>query len=135
MDGLVQLGDAGLELVDRVVERLDLAGDGVQFAVAGLALRIDLLLQGVDGDGHLVDVVGGLLDQVLDDAEAPVEGGLEPLHHIEELLDLGLQLDDLLRGGVRGDGHGGENHGEDGDGEETVAKFLSYLHCSPVKNS
>jgi hypothetical protein len=69
----IQLGNAGLQLVDRVVQRLHLAGDGVQLAVARLALRVDLLLQGVDGRGHLVGVVRGLLHQVLQDAEAAIQ--------------------------------------------------------------
>jgi len=129
----IQLGNARLELVEGVVQRLHLAGDGIQLTVARLALRVNLLLQGVDSDGHLVGVVGGLFHQVLQDAEAAIQGGLEPLHHVEQLLHLGLQLDDLLRGRVRGNGRGGQEHGEDSRGEETIAKVVRFQHISPIR--
>ncbi len=40
LDRLIQLGDTRLHFVDRVVQGLHLAGDGVQFAAAGFGLRI-----------------------------------------------------------------------------------------------
>ena len=45
---LVELGDARLQLVHRIVQRLHLPGDGVHLAVDGIALRVQLLLQSVD---------------------------------------------------------------------------------------
>ena len=104
LNRLVELGDARLQLVDRIVQRLHLAGDGIQLAAARFALRVDLLLQSVHGRGHLVGVVRGLLDQVLQHAETGVQGGLEPLHHVQQLLHLRLQLDDLLRAACAGTG-------------------------------
>jgi hypothetical protein len=47
---------------------------------------------------------------------------LETLHHVEELLDLGLQLDNLLGSGARRDGHGSKNQGDGRAGEEAVTK-------------
>ena len=60
--------------------------------LSAVVLLIDLLLQSVDGLAHLVGVIGGLFDQVLQNPETGVEGGLQTLHHVEQLLDLGLQL-------------------------------------------
>jgi hypothetical protein len=63
-----------------------------------------------------------------------VHGGLQALHHVEQLLHLGLQLDDLFRGRVRGHGRGGEKDGQDGySGGEAVAKGFCSLHSSPAK--
>jgi len=102
-------------------------GDGCPLAsepwppgAGGLRLCIDFLLHGVDGDGQLVGVVGGLLDQMLQDAKTSVEGGLEPLHVVKELLDLGLQLDHFLGRGMRGDRRGCESERERCGGEKAV---------------
>jgi hypothetical protein len=67
-----------------------------------------------------------LLDQVLDDAEAVVDRGLEALHHVKELLNLGLQLDDFLGGGVRGYGHGSEEQGDRRGSEKAIAEAGSF---------
>jgi hypothetical protein len=67
-----QVGNARLELIDRVVERLDL---GRELGVAGTALivlRFQRRLQGVDRSHHLVHVVGVLLHQVDQHAHALV---------------------------------------------------------------
>jgi hypothetical protein len=39
---------------------------------------------------------------MLQNSKARVECGLQTLHHIEQLLDLRLQLDDFFGGGMRG---------------------------------
>jgi hypothetical protein len=72
---------------------------------------------------------------VLYHAETRIHGGLESLHHVQKLLHLRLQLDDLLRGGVRGRRRGGQNKGQGCRGQETIAKCTRFLHDSPVKKS
>jgi hypothetical protein len=64
-------------------------------------------LQCIHGEGHFVDRVGILLDQVLEDAHALVVGLLEPGDGLLQLLDLGLELHHVLvdgEGGRRGEG-------------------------------
>ena len=70
-------------------ERIDLAAQAV-------VLLVNLLLQSIHCRAHLVGIVGSLFDEVLQDTEPSVEGGLQALHHVEQLLDLGLQRDDFL---------------------------------------
>ncbi len=65
-------------------------------------LAASCLLQRVHVDGHAVDGVGGLLDEVLEDAHALVVGLLEARDGILQLLDLGLQLDHVLVDGEGG---------------------------------
>ncbi len=117
-DRLIELGDARLELIDGIVQRLHLAGNGVELAAGPFRLRIELLLQRIHRGGHLVGVVGGLLHQVLQHAEACVERRLKTLHHVEQLLHLRLQLDDLFGGRVGRSRRGGENESQGGGGEE-----------------
>ena len=81
--------------------------------------------------GTAVGAVGGLLDQVLDDSEARVEGGLEALHHVEELLDLGLQFHDLFGNGVSASRGEVCQAGDEEDGKDAVAESLSDLHGFP----
>ena len=50
----------------------------------------------VHGGGHLVGFVRRLLRQVLQHAHLRVQRGLQPLHLIQQLLHLRLQLHDLL---------------------------------------
>ncbi len=85
LNRFVELGNAGLELIDGIVEGLHLAGDRIQLAAARFGLRIDLLLQGVNGNRHLVGGVRCLLDLMLQDAEFGVHGGLQSLHHGREV--------------------------------------------------
>ena len=61
---------------------------------------VDLLLQVVHRRAHLLGLVRGLLRQVLQHAKARVQRRLQPLHHVQQLLHLRLQLDDLLRNRV-----------------------------------
>ena len=61
----------------RVVERLNLAGDLIDLAALRILLGLNLLLHGVEVDGHSVDGVGALLDEILHDAHALVVGLLE----------------------------------------------------------
>jgi hypothetical protein len=96
LDRLVELGDARLQFVNGVIERLNLSGGGIDFAAQAVALLVDLLLQSVHRLAHLVGIVSGLFDEVLQDPEPCVEGGLKALHHVEQLLHLGLQGDDFL---------------------------------------
>ena len=110
-----QVVKAGLDLVERVVEGLHLAGELVELGVGGVVLRAHLLLEGVDGDRHLVDRIGALLDEVLEDAHALVVGLLEAGDGGLQFLDLGLELNHILvdgEGGRRGEGKGEESEGE-----------------------
>ena len=61
---------ARLHLVERIVEGLDLAGNRVYLRALGVLSGGKLFLQRVHVDGHAVDGVGGLLDEVLEDAHA-----------------------------------------------------------------
>ena len=94
---------------------------------------VDLLLQRVHGRGHLVGVVRGLLRQALQHAEARVQGRLDALHIVHQLLHLRLQFDDLLRRGVRRHGRGDNNQCGECRRQNTIAKCVSSLHDSPVK--
>ena len=76
----------------------------VQLAADRIVLRGELLLQRGHGRGHLVGVIGRLLGQMLNDAQARVQCRLDALHPVQQLLHLRLQLDDLLRRGARGRG-------------------------------
>jgi len=116
VEDLLHAGHAGLEFVEGVVERLDLAGDLVGFCREGVLAVLHLELHAVDGDGHLVDGVGGLLDEVLENAHALVVGLLEACDGVLELLDLGLELDHVLVDGVSG--QSGETHEEESRGGE-----------------
>jgi hypothetical protein len=42
---------------------------------------------------------------MLEESEPFVQGGLEVLHRVEQLLNLRLQFDDLLGGSMRGERH------------------------------
>ena len=83
------------------------------FPLSAVVLLIDLLLQRVDRLAHLVGVIGGLLHQVLQNPKTGVEGGLQALHHVEQLLHLGLQLDDFLWSRMRAHGSQDKNRGEE----------------------
>jgi hypothetical protein len=107
--GFFQVVEACLDLVERVAEGLHLAGELVELGVGQVVLGADLLLQGVDGDRHLVDRIGALLDEVLEDAHALVVGLLEAGDGGLQFLDLGLELDHVLVGGENG--RGGEGGG------------------------
>ena len=110
---LLQRAEARLDLVDRVVERLDLAGDLVDLAVLRLLLGLHLFLQTVERDGHLVDGVGALLDEVLHDAHALVVGLLQARDRVLQLLNLRLQLHHVFV-----DGEGRRTAEEDGREQE-----------------
>ena len=79
---------AGLQLIDRVIEGLDLGGDGIL-----LVLRAEL--QAVDVDGHLVDGVRCLLYKILEYTHALVIGLLETCDSVLQLLNLRLELDEV----------------------------------------
>jgi hypothetical protein len=79
---LAQLGETDLKLVHGVVERLDLAGDLVDAPGAILLLFVEGSLQLIDRGGYFVGGVGVLLEQILHDAHALVEG----LLHLRHLL-------------------------------------------------
>ncbi len=87
---LAQLGEADLEFVHGVVQRLNLAGDLVDLPGAILLLFVDGGLETVDRGGHFVGGIGVLLEQVLHDAHALVKGLLHLRHLLLQLLDLGL---------------------------------------------
>jgi len=133
LNGLVELSDARLEFVDRVVQRLNLAGCGVDFAAERIVLLVQLLLKGIHGLGHLIGVVSSLLDEVLKDTEFLVEGGLHALHHVEELLNLRLESDDLFRGSVCPDRHEYDDCREDDRSDNrAMAKSECFWHRSPT---
>ena len=50
-------------------------------------------------NGHFIDGVGALLDEVFDDAHALVIGLLQPGDCVLQLLDLGLELHHVFVGG------------------------------------
>jgi hypothetical protein len=107
-------GEARLEFVERVVERLDLTGELVDVRGGISLLFLQGGLQASDGGGHFVDRVGILLDQVFHDAHALVEAALHGGHLLLELLDLSLQLDHLFAG-ARSRGDGQPKRGEQGE--------------------
>ena len=100
LERFVEGRDARLQLVDGIVQRLDLSGDAVHLGGGRVALRFDRLRQGVHRGGHFVHTVGGLLDQMLQNAHALGIGLLHLLQTVLELLHLGLELDHLLGGRV-----------------------------------
>ena len=59
-------------------------------------------MQLVDRGGYFVGGVGVLLEQILHDAHALVEGLLHLGHLLLQLANLGLQFDDFLAGAVGG---------------------------------
>ncbi len=109
---LAQLGEADLELVHGVVQRLNLAGDLVDVPGAILLLFVEGSLQLVDGGGYFVGGVGVLLEQIFHDAHALVEGLLHLGHLLLQLANLGLQFDDFLAGAVGGSDPDGEEQRE-----------------------
>ena len=92
----------------------------------------DLLLQGVHGRAHLLGLVRGLLRQVLQHAKARVQRGLQPLHHVQQLLHLRLQLDHLLRGRVRPHRRRSKNHGKQRRRKKTIANCTSLSAYSSI---
>src|SRR5260370_42003265 len=77
-------------------------------------------MKGVDGDRHLIDRVGALLDEVFHDAHALVVGLLEAGDRVLQLLDLSLQLHHVLidgEGGRAAEESGGEGGGTGGAGK------------------
>ena len=103
LKGLLHCVQPGLDLVERVVERLHLVGDLVELCRWRLpAGCCSAFCKVFDRERHLVDGVGGLLHQIGKDAHALVgrllqvcDGGLQVLH-------LGLQLDHVLVDGEAG---------------------------------
>jgi hypothetical protein len=132
-NGLIEFAHARLELVNGVIQRLHLAGGAVEFAGHGFILRGDFLLQAFDGGGHAIGAVGSLFNEVLDHAKARINRGLEALHHVEKLLHLGLQFDNLLRYGVsahrsqKGDGSH-QDYSEKAGGEKAATKRVCDVH-------
>ena len=79
--GFFESSHAGLDLVERVVQRLDLAGDCIDLGAFRSLLGGELLLQRVHVDGEPVDRVGGLLDEVFEArpcARRSTAGGARP---------------------------------------------------------
>jgi hypothetical protein len=105
LEELLEAGHAGFGLIEGVVEGLNLGGDLVELAGLGIALKLHLALEGVHVEAHAIDGVGGLLDEILEDAHALVVGLSKACNGVLELLDLGHELDHLLADGV---GLGGE---------------------------
>jgi hypothetical protein len=103
---------AGLDLVERVVERLNLAGDLIDLRTLRLLLGLHLLLQCAQIGRHLVDGVGALLDEALQDAHTFVVGLLQTGESILQLLDLGLKLHHIFADGE------GRRGAEDGGSED-----------------
>jgi hypothetical protein len=103
LEELLEAGHAGFGLIEGVVEGLNLGGDLVE--LAGLGIALNLALEGVHVEAHAIDGVGGLLDEILEDAHALVVGLSKACNGVLELLDLGHELDHLLADGV---GLGGE---------------------------
>ena len=87
-------------------------------AVAASICCAELLLQAADGDGHLVDGVGGLLDEVLEDAHALVVGLLEARDGVLELLNWvwSWTMSLLTRVGGEREGGGDDESDEEGEG-------------------
>ena len=99
---LAELGEAHLELVHGVIQRLNLSGNLVDLPGAILLLFVDGSLQPVDGDAHLIGDVGILLEQILHDAHALVKRSRHRGHLLLQLGDLRLQFDEILVDGVGG---------------------------------
>ena len=82
--------------VERIVQRLHLRGYLVHLAAHVVGLLRERPLQVLDRARDLVHVVGGLLDQVLHDAHALVEGLAHLRHLVLQAFHLGLELDHLF---------------------------------------
>jgi hypothetical protein len=59
-------------------------------------LGLHLVVKCIEGDGHLVDGVRALLDEIFHDSHALVVRLLETGNGVLKLLDLGLQLHHVL---------------------------------------
>ena len=97
LQGLVHLIDAGLELVDRVVEVLNLSG---KLAVIILRLVGYLLLQAIHCLGQAIHIVRSHLKRMLHDGHAGGLAVLKVLDLILKLLHLFLELNDLFGDGM-----------------------------------
>ncbi len=123
---LLETCETRLHLVERIVHGLNLAGDLIELAVLHVLLGLHLRLQGLHVDGHLVDGVGALRDEILHDAHALVVGLLEAGYGVLQLLNLGLELHHLLvdgEGGGAAEKDGAEKSGggePDGSGGEVT---------------
>ena len=93
---LADFGQAHLQFIHGVVERLDLAGKLVDLRAAFALLLLQRCLQPVQSIRHFIDRVGVLLDQILHDAHALVEAALHGRHLFLQLLHLRLQLHHVL---------------------------------------
>ena len=120
---LAGLGKARLELVDGVVEGLNLTGDLVDLALGVGVLLLTGLLHGLQRLGELVHVVGTVLNQVLHDAHALIEGLLHVCHAIGQILNLGLELNDFL-----GDGKGWGCGCSQQQGQDRQNAYFSQIH-------
>ena len=111
---LADFRQASFKFVERVVQRLDLAGELVNVGRRVSLLFLQRALQGGDRDSNFVDRVGVLLDQIFHDTHALIEAALHGGHLLLQLLDLSLQLNHLFAGPPnRGDCQ--PKRGEQGD--------------------
>jgi len=74
-----------------------------------------------------------LFDEVLDEAEARIDGGLEALDHVCELLDLSLELDYFFGSGVGREGSQeryGQNHCQEAKSNDTFHGVLTVFELN-----
>ena len=96
-----QVSNPRLQLIDRIIQRLNLRRKLLIACSALVVLCLQRSRQRVHRRHHLVHAVVVLLHQVDDHAHALVVGGLQVLHHVLQLLHLGLQLNHFLGNGKR----------------------------------
>ena len=66
--------------------------------------------------------------QILHDAKVRVQGGLQALDHVQQLLYLGLQLNNFLRNRVRRDSRGCKKKNCGRNSKQTIASNTWSLH-------
>jgi len=92
---LADFRQAGLQLIESVIERLNLSRELVHVRATVGLLFLQCALKIGHRRGDFVHAVSALLDQVFHDPHALVEGLLHVRHLVLKSLYLSLQLDDL----------------------------------------
>jgi hypothetical protein len=128
---LADLRQTRLQLIHRVVQRLDLRGELIDLAAVVCGQTLHLVLQVVDRSIHLVDAVGALLDEVFHHPHVHVDGLLQARHLVLQRLNLRLQLHHFF---VRGKAGNSCRQHDGRDGEPKYGITNLHIVC-PQENS